>query len=250
MSTAPSHHLILLPGLEGTGKLCAPLLAALPARYSATVVVYPSDAPLGYAELHALALKSLPKKRPFILFGESFGGPLALRLAATHPPGLQAVVLCATFISNPLPPALGRWLPRARGAWFRFTPPKFAVRRFVAGDDAAPEMVRTFQQTLRSVRPETLAHRVRELAAADAAPDLRNCRVPILYLQAQRDRLVRSHNARRILAVRPDVTVVSIDAPHLLLQTKPYAVVDALDAFLAPGSCGQSSQSNERRPGH
>jgi hypothetical protein len=44
-------HLLLLPGMDGTGRLFGPLLRALQPTLSPVVVAYPVDQPYGYAEL-------------------------------------------------------------------------------------------------------------------------------------------------------------------------------------------------------
>jgi surfactin synthase thioesterase subunit len=59
--------LVLLPGLDGTGRLFKPFLRELPADWRVIVVVYPMDARLGYAELAALALSGLPAEGPLVL---------------------------------------------------------------------------------------------------------------------------------------------------------------------------------------
>lgn len=102
-------RLLLLPGMDGTGRLFAPLLAALPPDIDGEPVAYPPDEPLGYEGLLPLVEAAAARGGDFVVVGESFSGPLALLLAARSPPGLRGVVLCATFIRFPLPvPALPR----------------------------------------------------------------------------------------------------------------------------------------------
>ena len=50
--------LVLLPGMDGTGDLFAPLLSALSPALRTIVIRYPSDRPLGYAELEAHARRA------------------------------------------------------------------------------------------------------------------------------------------------------------------------------------------------
>ena len=80
-------HLLLLPGMDGTGRLFGPLAKALAPTIKPVAVSYPTDQPLGYNELLALIETSLPSD-PFVVVGESFSGPLALMLAARRPPNL------------------------------------------------------------------------------------------------------------------------------------------------------------------
>lgn len=82
---------MLLPGLDGTGDLFGPLLPFLGDSTPTLVVRYPPDVPLGYAALTDLARASLPSDGPFFLLGESFSGPVAVKLAAQAPSGLLEI---------------------------------------------------------------------------------------------------------------------------------------------------------------
>ena len=108
-------HLILLPGMDGTGQLFGPLLRILPPGLEAAVVAYPPDRPCGYAELLPLVEAAVPDGGEFLILGESFSGPLALLLAASRPRGLRGVILCASpgdsYVRSIMPIAErgGRW---------------------------------------------------------------------------------------------------------------------------------------------
>lgn len=69
------------------------------------------------------------------------------------------------------------------------------------------------------------------MTSPDATEHLLACPVPVLVLRATRDRLVPASAADTVAAIRPDATVVDIDAPHLLLRTAQLAawraIVDA-----------------------
>jgi hypothetical protein len=95
--------LVLLPGMDGTGRLFTGFRALLDPRFKVTVVSYPSDQPLGYSELEILVRSSLTENRPFVLLAESFSGPLAIPIAASLPSGLAGLVLCFTFSRSPWP---------------------------------------------------------------------------------------------------------------------------------------------------
>lgn len=102
MATGHRLTLILLPGLDGTGRLFSRLAEQLPGELEPRVVALPTDRELGYAELVRHARDQLPQDRLFALLGESFSGPVALRLAAERPPGLVALVLVASFHRRPV----------------------------------------------------------------------------------------------------------------------------------------------------
>jgi pimeloyl-[acyl-carrier protein] methyl ester esterase len=222
-------RLLLLPGLDGTGRLFQPLLEALPPTLTAKVVSYPPEQPLGYADLLPMVEEAANDLGDFIVLGESFSGPLALMLAAKDPVGLRGVVLCASFIRSPIPglswlkPLLRGWLFRMRPLWLLDW--LLLVRR------PSDELRSLLHEAVSAVPASTKAARVRAIAAVDASEELRQCRVPILYLRATEDRVVGRWNGDQIKTILPDAEIVEFAAPHLLLQTRPVEAAAAIEAF-------------------
>ncbi|HEY2584229.1 MAG TPA: alpha/beta hydrolase [Tepidisphaeraceae bacterium] len=230
MSAAPVR-LILLPGLDGSGVLFAPMLKHLAPEVEPVIVRYPPDRALGYEELLPTVLAALPSGSPFVLVAESFSGPLALMCAARRPAGLIGVVLCASFIRNPVWRRPG-WLRHlVRPFVFRLYP-KLSLARGLLVGRSSPELRRLIAEALAPLRPEVLAHRVRSVLGVDVTKELLARPVPILYLRATRDVIVPAHNAAEIVAMCPSVRVVEIPAPHAVLQTQPAASVAAIVTFV------------------
>jgi pimeloyl-[acyl-carrier protein] methyl ester esterase len=222
---------LLLPGIDGSGRLYAPLVAARPRAFSPELVSYPPDAVLGQDELLALVRARLPRGR-FLLLAESFSGPLAIRLAAERPPGLIALVLAATYLHAPLDPLLHpiRGLVGAR--LFGFPLPAAAVRWFLAGGDAPGALVAEVQRAVAGVSPAVMAGRAADALRVDAREDLARVEAPILFLAPTRDRLIRRDVADELLAIRPDAEVALLDAPHMVLQRCPQASLARIEEFL------------------
>ena len=221
---------VLLPGMDGTGLLFQPFIEALPARLQPHPVSYPATAPLDYAGLLPLVRAALPRDTPYILLGESFSGPLALMVAAEAPPGLRAVVLCASFIRSPIP-----WFPRAlRGfvspGLFRLAPSS-ARARALLGDLATPQLRALLDQAISSVTPSVMAARARAILDVDASEALRACAVPLLYLRAEQDRMVPRASFRLIENQKPGTKEICLPGPHLLLQTRPNEAARAVAVF-------------------
>ena len=105
-----TKRLVLLPGLDGTGQLFAEFLAALPDSFTATVVSYPTNKLFPYSELRTFVSAAVPKTEPFVLLAESFSTPLAVEFAASNPPNLTALVICAGFVFKPI----AAWSPLAK----------------------------------------------------------------------------------------------------------------------------------------
>ena len=224
--------LVLLPGLDGTGVAFRPLLGALPEWVTPQVHAFPGATLATYDQLLPGLLAALPRSEPYALLGESFAGPLALMAAATRPPGLRAVILCASFVRNPLPWLPGWAAPLVRPFPFRFYPVVTALKKWF-GRFSTMELRALLAEALAGVERPVLAARVREILRVDASEALRGCSVPILYLAGTHDCIVPGRSLRRIQALRPDVQVARIDAPHVVLQTRPAPAAQAIAAFLA-----------------
>jgi pimeloyl-ACP methyl ester carboxylesterase len=224
--------LVLLPGMDGTGRLFAPLLPFLGPEHEPVVVGYPGAVPLDYQELLPLVLAALPQSGRFVLLGESFSGPLAVMASARRPPGLVALVLCASFVCSPLPAALALMAPLLRGWCLRLIPSALQAR-VLLGRTPPAGLASEVRQAIAAVAPPVLAGRIRQVLAVDARRQLGLAGVPILYLQAGRDRLVPPRCARLVQRLEPRTSVVRIDAPHLVLQTAPAEAAEAIRTFVA-----------------
>ena len=223
---------LLLPGLDGTGRLFGPLVAAAPESMQTHVVGYPGDQSLGYDALAQRVLTQITPDAPYGIIAESFSGPIALRVAAAAARPPAWVVLVATFTQPPLAAPL-RWLARAAShAMFRLPQPKVALRHLLLGGDAPAELVDETHRAIRSVRPGVLGGRVRQVMTADADDDLRRCPAPVLYIHATRDRMLRRGIPERLRRIRPDITVRELDSPHLVLQRRPAESFEIVEQFV------------------
>jgi pimeloyl-ACP methyl ester carboxylesterase len=221
--------LVLLPGLDGTGVLFESFVAALPSSITAHVIRYPGNEVKSYDELLPYIQERLPEGE-FAVLGESFSGPLALRLAEQEP-RVIAVILCATFLRNPMrnvPTGMARVVSPF---WFRLFP-LFARAKTLLGGYSTPELRAMLARAHELVTPHVFASRVREIVRLDARDALVRCKVPVMYLAGANDGVVRRHNAEEVKRLRPDVELVSIPAPHLVLQTAPQEAAKAIANFL------------------
>lgn len=228
----PVDTLVLLPGLDGTGTLFSDLISELPPTLNVKIAKYPTQQFLSYSELVACVLEIIPNSNPFLLVAESFSTPLAVKVAVTRPPKLAGLVLCAGFVTNPV----GSWtfLVRvlARPMLFRLSPPEFALEHFLIGSSAPRTLGSTIHQALRQVNPAVLAGRVSAVLNCDARGDLARTQVPLMYIQAAGDRLVREECFKEIQRLRPDTTLVSIPAPHLVFQREPRKATEVIMRFI------------------
>lgn len=222
--------LVILPGLDGTGARIAPFLRELAPRMDARVIPYPCERPMGYADLELLVRRALPSEARFALLAESFSGPLAIRLAADPPPGLAAVILCATFAKNPFP-----WLGPV-GALAARVPfkqlPRWVRAPLLWGSTDPRRAPAAARRASASVSAAVLRRRLREILSVDESARLECIDLPILILTASRDRIVPGAAARLLVQRTRGAQLAAIDGPHLLLQSRPAECACAILRFL------------------
>jgi pimeloyl-ACP methyl ester carboxylesterase len=231
MTATPSRPtLVLLPGLDGTGKLFSEVLRVLDSDIDARIVPYPVDQPLGYAELEALVRARLPTDRRFVLLGESFSGPIAIRIAADPPPELAGIILCVTFAKNPYP--LFAWT-QPLAAWFPVKSlPRWLRAPLMWGSTQTERAPEHLNRAMAVVSEAVVRHRIGALLAVDASAALARIRLPILVLQAGQDLVVPRSATRWIMETAPHAQLTEIDGPHLLLQTRPVECAAAVTPFV------------------
>ena len=220
--------LVLLPGLDGTGLMFEAFLAAGPGL-DTRVVRYP-EALVSYVACIHVARAQLPKDRPFLLLGESFSGPVAIALAAERPAGLRGLVLCGTFARNPRPGLA--WT----GPLLRLLPPMRLpagmVRFLLLGPWATPPLMDLLRRLLPAVPKATLRDRLLAVIAVDETARLGHIAVPTLALAAAHDRVVPPAALRHLRAHLKGLDIVTLQAPHWILQARPEAAAQALRDFL------------------
>jgi pimeloyl-ACP methyl ester carboxylesterase len=194
------------------------------------------------------ALRALGVTRP-ILVAESWSGSLALSYALDHPDETAAVVgLAATFYPDPgLVEPLYRMLTApVLGPPLRHTVARALARRRVA--DRVPRgfsplpvpdgYVELAEELF--TRPDTLLAIARDaLRRAEVAPDLSpryaELRVPLVLVVGDADATVDQRGqAYRLRELVPDVELIELaDTGHLIAETRPEAVLDAVQRAAA-----------------
>ncbi len=229
--------LVLLPGMDGTGDLFAPLIAALGGRVPIKIVRYPSTVPLDYAALEDFAHAALPQEGPFVLLGESFSGPIAVSLAARVPERLLGVILCCTFLRNPRP---GLAFLRAGVGILPVTIlPLRLFCHFLFGRFGSLSLREALKASLAQVLPSVLRARLLAVLTVDVTDKLATLKVPVLCLQGARDRIVPA-------SACPAATTVSLEAPHALLQVIPEEAARVIEDFI--GSRGLPPREGTQEP--
>lgn len=222
--------LVLLPGMDGTGKLFAPFVAAIGMEFQTRVVEYPTHEPLGYQQLESIVRTALPSEGDFAILAESFSGPIAISIAKSCGPRLKGLVLVCTFARNPLPAFTA--IKNVIGFLPVVVPPVRILSYFLYNLFSTPVLRTALARALVGVSRSTLAARVRAILSVDVSSELKAIVVPTIYLQASRDRLVPRAASKLISQLCPVARVISVDGPHLLLQAVPIETAQIVTAFL------------------
>lgn len=217
--------IFLLPGMDGTGRLYRPLLDIMQPPLEASVIDYPTDQELQYTALVDRVRSQLPADgTPYWILAESYSGPIAIRLGAQEPEGLLGIMVVASFLTSPLP----TWLRSFVSPFlFRIPPPRSMLKALLLGSEASDELVNEVRNAIAVVNPRVLAFRARDILSCNVEDDFNACRVSLVFIEAGKDRILRGTGAR-VKQMRSGVRVITIDAPHLIVQTQPRRVLDQL----------------------
>ena len=221
---------VLLPGLDGTGELFTPFVAAAPLGISTIVVNYPTSK----ASIDVLERRAREKLTDrCIVIAESFSGPIGVRVAADD--RVKALILCNSFINSPILPAL-RHLVIA--PLFGIPVPTFVLRFLLLGQMANPVLVESARSALRRLPAGIIAHRVRQVLQTEERSTIRSLRKPVLYLRGLSDNLVSERSWRDLQTIRPDAKIVRIRGPHMLFQVSPAECWKAIERFVEESAAG------------
>ena len=223
--------LVLLPGMDGTGHLFELFVQALPPALTAQIVSYPVNQCLGYEALTELVRSELPKDEPFALLGESFSGPIAVRIAAEQPAGLAAIVLCCSFVRNPSR-LLSLFQPLISVVPFHLKI-SHLIGAHLLGIGSNAVLRRMIVRAVDEVNSDVLRFRLREIHSVDVSNLMARITVPILYLGGTQDTLVPASCANEVLDLASDAEIVDLAAPHMLLQVAPEPAAREMSQFIA-----------------
>ncbi len=236
-------NFLLLPGLDGTGRLFEPLIKRAAEDAECIIARYPVDRALSYPECAELVVSEFLPDGEFVIVAESFSGPVAVLTAARRPRGLVGVVLCNTFVYR------ASWRGFALLPWsllFRLPVSWLSIGLHLTGLGRASEYLGMIREANAPVLPTVRAGRLRSALAVDVRSEFAALDLPVMDLRGRHDRLVLGNCRRQVARTRPETTVVTIPGPHLLLQTEPERCWDVITAFVFAstrnGSRGSQSE--------
>ena len=225
--TGAISQILLLPGLDGTGRLFRWFAAEYKGTIPLKAISYPADARFGYPELTAY-VRDIIGNRNAIVLGESFSGPIAVEIAASMPGQIKGLILAATFVRSPWPP----WFVRLAARFNPAIAPKFAMNAILRGGHKDPDLNLEIERILAEMASDVRSKRLAEVAGVDVRQRLNTVQCPVLVLHGTHDWLVPRPPAAKTLKLNRDVTMNLIKGPHMLLQTNAGAAARTIEAFV------------------
>lgn len=196
--------LLLVPGIDGTGRLFYRQVPHLERRFSVTSTRLRDDAASMRElvdDLHGEVTRAAPDGQPVTLLGESFGGALTLTYALTHPDRVERLVILNSFAYYPQAMLrVGYQLLRAT-PWSVMHLVRRVNARRMHSPHTEPEEIRRFLEVMRATTTrEGYLSRMRILRGYDIRPRLPELRAPALYLAADQDTLVPAVKQARLMS--------------------------------------------------
>ncbi len=228
-SPKPSRPLfVYLPGMDGTGALFRPQISGLKASFDIRCLSIPSDDLAGWETLVAQTARLIAneqrqvKSRPTYICGESFGGCLALQLAASYPSLCQHLILV-----NPATSAVHQpWVSWGASITQRLPPTLYRLSTFgllpllIQPQRVSLSNRQALLQAMQSVSPRSAAWRISLLTkfTLETLP-LGRVKQPVLLLASGADRLLPSlDEAGRLVRHLPNARTVQLpDSGHACL---------------------------------
>ena len=141
------------------------------------------------------------------------------------------LILSASFVTCPHG-YVPKWASHLVVPALFYPAPLLAKLKAVVGRYSTPEIQALISRGLATVSPAVIAARVREVITIDVSKELVACPVPILYIQATHDYVVPASNLVQIQELRPDLRVVRVEAPHMILQTQAARSAEIIEGFM------------------
>jgi pimeloyl-ACP methyl ester carboxylesterase len=184
----------------------------------------------GYADVAAELVRRLTAGREESaahVLGVSWGGVIALKLAARHPELVASLTVADSSLGSGTDPAKAEAMRGRAGLLAEQGPEEFARARGprLVSAEAPAELVERVTRTMaESIRLPGYAHSSAAMAEADLTGDLARIHAPALVICGDQDQVTGLDEAQRIAGgLRRVASVVVAGAGHLANQERPDA---------------------------
>jgi pimeloyl-ACP methyl ester carboxylesterase len=232
-----SEHLLLVPGIDGTGQLFYRQIPSLERRFRVTAMRLRDDAKTMddlVVDLHDEVTRVAGDGR-VTLVGESFGGALTLSYALAHPERINRLVILNSFaqFGSQARLWLGYHLLRAT-PWGMMRIIRQLNARRMHSPQTERDEIRRFHELMRASTRAGYLSRMLILRDYDIRSELPSIAAPVLFLAADRDTLVPAvEQARLMTALTPSATMRVLEGHgHSCLIAPDMNLAAILDEWL------------------
>lgn len=218
--------LVMLPGMDGTGLMFAPLIAQLPTNICPKIIPIPETCFSSHRELAKTVMDDFPEG-PCIILAESFSGRTAYELCLMVPERINHVLFAASFLVKP---------SRLSG-YSKYLPlfplkndliPDWCLSKLLFGVENAP--IELLHESLSQADSALLRNRL-GIMAKMAAPEER-IDMPCTIIKATRDYLVNAKAQQSISDVFSKSDFYEMETGHFVLQAVPKEVATVLSVII------------------
>ena len=231
-SSATKPLALLIPGLDGTGRLFCRQVAALQDRYRVRAWEFRRRSRFELADLVEELAEGTRDEAPgsIAVVGESFGGAVAISYVLACPARVRLLSLINAFpvYRRRLRISLAfRLLPTLRWPGIRRLKDLIADM-ILSSEGVTKENRRLYYQVIQGINMEAYRQRLEIVRRVDLVGRLPEIRVPTLLLASGRDKLVPSAAEARFMASRiPNARLHEFpQAGHALLLTPGFQLAD------------------------
>jgi pimeloyl-[acyl-carrier protein] methyl ester esterase len=220
---------LLLPGLDGTGKLLSRFVHKRQPSFSCEVVAYDD----GFAKLDDyinVVNARLSTQTKTVLVAESFSGPIAAHVALRYREQVAGIVFAASFVTPPHPVLLNlvRIMPTPAFSAMRAT----LIKQFCVNGVRDKTVIEEASVIVNALESAVIKRRLMLLGSL-AKLRLAPIDIPVLSLRGTRDRLITKTATSSIANTFPKTLSIDVDSPHFLLQTRPEQCWRHIEKFVS-----------------
>jgi pimeloyl-ACP methyl ester carboxylesterase len=234
VNSNPNPLILLIPGLDGTGRFFDSHLQSLATSYRPLPWAFRTRGHFGFSDLVQELAEATANEPPgsITVAGESFGGAIALNFVLAYQDRVRRLALINGFCHYPRRAGivLGCLLsPMLR--WYGVRNLKnYLSDRLLKAEGVPEEARRHYRKVVKLIDPAAYRRRLELVRDVDLRGRLSEISVPTLIFASGRDKIVPSAASAAYMAARiPNARVYGFpDAGHALLLTPGFSLADHL----------------------
>lgn len=222
--------IVLLPGLDGTGRLFEPLLAYVGDLPEHQVISY-KNTPQNLDDLAGDVEACLDRNRPVLFVAESFSSLVALRLLERGNLQIAGILFFAGFARAPCPLLINvaRFVPSFLIKFFASN--RLLAKMFFLTNKMPLDVLDLYVDVVRGIPADVFKIRLQILHEAKKPPSFKT-RVPFGLLRVRNDLLVSKRATDELSALCDDLFLREADGTHFFIQTRPEQSAQIIREFL------------------